>query len=317
MSVVFQPFNANQFTGERFFVIDKAVSIGGIPKDLQLKVRGGEGLKSFFFVQKLIKILLDKNFSRSLTLVAAGGGSLLDAVSFAASIYKRGVKIVKVPTTLLAAIDGVIGGKNAVNIKGVKNAAGTFYDGEVVIDLNLLNTLNEREILNGLGEIVKYTFLSEKIDGLYASYSLEKPLKLPSRELIEACVAYKNQIVSQDYYDKGARRVLNMGHTLGHAFEIIYNIPHGQAVLQGLYYELKLSYDLGLIDKETFLPALDKITKLIIPKKTLNIDKALRLCQNDKKNGSGIYFELYGGNYGTAGKVLTADALKEFLSNVF
>ncbi len=317
MNVIFKEFNTAEFGGEHFFVTDKAVKLENIPKDLHLQVKGGEKLKSFSFVQKLVKLLLEKNFSRGLTLVAVGGGSLIDAVSFVSSIYKRGINIVKVPATLLAAVDGAVGGKTAINVCKVKNAVGTFYDGEVIIDLKLLETLNEREIISGLGEIVKYTFLSQKIDKLYACYSLEKPLKIPSRELIEACVSYKSQITAQDYYDKGARRALNLGHTLAHAFEIIYKIPHGKAVLQGLYYELKLSNKLGLIDEETFFSSLDKIMRLVEPIKSLNIDKAIRLCENDKKNRGGISFELYAGNYCTANKILTAAQLKEFLSHVF
>lgn len=318
MSVIFKSFDPASFKGEVFFVVDSAIGLGeNIPFQSSLFVKGGENLKSFSFVQKLIKTLLDKNFSRNLTLVAVGGGSLLDAVGFAASIYKRGVKIVKVPTTLLAAVDGAIGGKNAINAGEIKNAAGSFYDGEVIIDLSLLKTLGEKDILNGLGEIVKYTFLKEEIDKLFCAYDTQKPLSLPSCELIEACAYYKSGVTERDFFDKGERRVLNAGHTLGHAFEVANKISHGKAVLQGLYFELKLSHKIGIIDKDTLTLSLEKIKKLITPLKTCNIDKILRVCENDKKNGRGISFMLFSGRYGAVEKELTKAQLKEFLEKCF
>lgn len=176
-------------------------------------------------------------------MIAIGGGALLDVAGLSAATYKRGMGLVYVPTTLLADVDASIGGKTAIDFEGVKNGVGTFYiPEEVLIAPAFLSTLPELELLSGWGEILKYSML--------AGFSVDEDVwgtaeVAPS--LIRRCIDYKIEAVASDPLDKGGRRqFLNLGHTLGHAFEALHlskdePVPHGIAVAAGLVMEGYLS----------------------------------------------------------------------------
>lgn len=182
-------------------------------------------------------------------LIALGGGVITDLVGFVASIYLRGVSLILIPTTLLAIVDATIGGKTAIDTPLGKNLIGTFYPAHAIIaDLDTLKTLPEKEWLNGLAEILKI--------GLVLDPSIwELAKKNPkSKELIEKAIEGKMAVVEKDPKEKGFRRILNFGHTIGHALEAVshYALSHGEAVAIGSIAEAHLSMHLGYLKQEDF-----------------------------------------------------------------
>jgi 3-dehydroquinate synthase len=181
-----------------------------------------------------IEFLLKQGISRNSTLYVFGGGATTDFGGFVASTILRGIKWVAIPTTLLAMIDGSIGGKVALNMTQGKNLIGSFHCPEkVMICGDFLTSLSEKEWMSGKGEVLKYGFLSKEIYDLILK-------KSPIEEIALACAKYKNEVVERDFRESGERILLNLGHTLGHAFETTLKIPHGQAVGMGLKYLFKI-----------------------------------------------------------------------------
>lgn len=199
-----------------------------------------ESQKSFTSVNKMLKFFINKNLSRHSTVVAIGGGTLLDTVGFTASIYKRGLNLIFIPTTLLAMADASIGGKNAINFNNVKNIIGTFYLPELIlINVNFLNSLNNMQIKSGLLEIVKTSLLFSYDFYKYIDYNILKILKNDITifsELIQRSVNYKVNIVINDLYDTNNRKLLNFGHTIAHSIELTRKLPHGIAVGYGMLF---------------------------------------------------------------------------------
>ena len=236
----------------------------------------GEDSKSFQHVEALCSWFLSKNLDKNGTVVAIGGGSVGDTVGFATSIYKRGVSVLHVPTTLIAQVDSSIGGKTAVNLCGVKNAVGSYHFGATLIDVDFLNTLDEAQMLSGYGEIIKYAMLDANVAKVLACGNGKLD------DLIAACVNCKKRICELDPYCKGARNKLNFGHTIGHALELSLGISHGVAVANGIYYETLLSTKLGRCNQAYFDEWGGKITqKFKIYPLTKEI---LALTLHDKKN---------------------------------
>lgn len=244
----------------------------------------GEEAKSFAQAENLCKWFLSKNLQRSGKVVAVGGGSIGDTVGFACSVYKRGgAHLTHVPTTLLAQIDSSIGGKTALDILDVKNAAGTYYNADTVIDVNFLKTLDDVQLKSGLGELLKYRMLCSDVNKAYSGQINE--------QVIRACVNYKQSLCAVDPYDNNVRRKLNFGHTLGHAMEITYNIPHGVAVANGLYYETLLAQKLNKCSEKYFTSWTDEIMNSF-EIFSLN-EKIINLTVADKKNAlCGVCFML-------------------------
>ncbi len=201
----------------------------------------GERSKTLTTLTHILGAMLGAGMTRSCTVIAFGGGVVGDVAGLAASLYMRGVRLVQVPTTLLSQVDSSVGGKTAVDFKGVKNIIGTFYQPcEVLADSLFLKTLPAREIRCGLGEIVKYGALDS---GIYAMLKGRRG-KLSDTGLLESvtahCIRHKARVVRADEHDlTGERKTLNLGHTTGHAFELYYKRKsHGEFVLIGMYYEL-------------------------------------------------------------------------------
>ena len=194
----------------------------------------GEACKNFKEVEKCLNFFLEKGVNRKSHLIVIGGGATSDFGGFVASILLRGISFSIIPTSLLSMIDSSIGGKTGVNSLRGKNLIGSFHLPENVwIDKEFLKTLPTPEIESGMGEILKYAFLDEEI------YQIIKD-KSPIEKTIRACVEYKNQVVKNDFLEAGNRKILNLGHSIGHALEVHYSISHGEAVRWGIFLVLNV-----------------------------------------------------------------------------
>lgn len=218
-------------------------------------VEGGEGLKDLehfpSHLQNIFKILAEHNH-RGLSIVAIGGGSITDFAGFVASIFKRGIDLILLPSSWLAAIDSAHGGKNGLNLNGLKNQIGTIYHPRRVYVVEaLLRSQSEAQIEDALGEFYKMALLTKKAWG--KQFISTAPLRPADylRFLPEA-IAEKYAIVSKDPLEtKGIRQILNLGHTLGHVIELEQKIPHGRAVAIGLKFAIEFSHDKGHLKTKT------------------------------------------------------------------
>lgn len=249
----------------------------------------GEKFKTRETKAKLEDQLLSHHFGRDSLFIALGGGVVSDLVGFLASTYCRGVPVVYIPTTLLGMVDAAIGGKTGVNTPCGKNMIGTFYPAqEVVIDDLFLSSLPSGEFVNGIVEMIKY--------GLIASPSLFQAMqKEPfSLDWIVESVSIKQQIVQQDPYEQtGLRRVLNLGHTVGHALEQLeqYQLPHGQAVAIGLLVSCYMSLRIGLLREEEFVAICAIFEFYKVPlrmKREYAYEEIMQSAKIDKKACKGV-----------------------------
>ena len=203
-------------------------------KVLFWKAPDGEKVKNMNDFQSAVEFFLDKGIHRNAHLVAIGGGATSDFAGFVAATILRGIEWSVIPTTLLSMVDASIGGKVAVNSKSGKNLIGAFHlPTNVWISPSFLDTLNANETLSGLGEVLKYCFLDYKIYDLVIR-------KVSIDEVINACAKLKEKLTEEDLKEVGIRKILNLGHSFGHAIEFIYSIPHGEAVMWGISLIFKL-----------------------------------------------------------------------------
>ena len=238
----------------------------------QYIIKEGEESKNINNYLEINKFLLDNNFSRHDLIIAVGGGVVGDLSAFVASTYKRGINFINVPTSTLAMIDSSVGGKTAINFEGVKNALGSFYQPKlVVIDFDVLKTLNERHFNNGLVEALKMGLLfSEELLNLFNNQ------KENIEKIITKSIEYKIKVVEQDELELNERRVLNLGHTFGHAFEISNKCLHGEGVAKGLMYVI--NNPLLKIRVKSILNKLNIPLNYFIDK-----EEVFNLIKNDKK----------------------------------
>lgn len=253
---------------------------------VEIVIKAGEQHKNLQTVQRIWKTLMKHHADRNALLINLGGGVVTDLGGFAASTYKRGIKFINIPTTLLAMVDAAIGGKTGIDFGGSKNQIGTFAEvEEVIIDPVFLETLPQREICSGLAEMLKYGFVA---DSNLLNVNLEN-----YQRYIARCGEIKREIVMQDPTEKGLRKVLNFGHTLGHAIEshcltTDYPLLHGEAVALGMLGALWLSVrQCGLDEKvlqdfESQLPML--LSEVEISLSESNIEPILGYLVHDKKN---------------------------------
>lgn len=202
-------------------------------------VKAGEESKSFETLQEILQLLLDKHFTREDVVIAVGGGVVGDLTGLAASLYARGIDWYNVPTTVLSQVDASVGGKTAINLGGYKNMVGTFYQPEgVLIDSEVLNTLPKRQIVNGLIEALKMGMImdEELVELLEGLGSSGEELLIDVDQVIGKAIGLKEKIVRDDEKEKGLRRILNYGHTIGHGFESAFEgrLLHGEAVACGM-----------------------------------------------------------------------------------
>ena len=212
-------------------------------------INANEKNKNQKTVNHILKVLLEKNFSRQDCLITVGGGITGDIGGFAASIFKRGLQFINIPTTLLAQVDSSVGGKTGVNTEYGKNLIGSFYQPQLVIsDINFLKSLPQREIICGYGEILKHSLITNKKFFNYLNLNVLNILKLKSpfieKAISESCKIKKN-VVENDEKEKNSRKVLNFGHTFAHAYEATLGyskrLNHGEAVLLGINTALRFS----------------------------------------------------------------------------
>ncbi len=212
----------------------------------------GESTKSLAYADKLLAQLMELGAGRSTFILGIGGGVICDIAGFAASVYMRGVRFGFISTSLLSQVDASIGGKNGVNLNGIKNIIGTFNQPEFVLcDPVMLSTLPSEEYLSGLAEVLKYAlirdvellgFIEDNIDRLLAADRDVLDIVIP------ACVKIKTSIVENDEKENGERRLLNFGHTTGHAIESLTGMAHGYAVAYGMVLAIHFSVEEGLLD---------------------------------------------------------------------
>lgn len=248
----------------------------------------GEGSKNLRNLTNILKFMVQNNMRRNGVVIAFGGGVIGDIAGLSASLYMRGVRLVQIPTTLLAQVDSSVGGKTAIDFEGVKNIIGTFYQPEEVIaDPRFLSTLPPREMRCGLGEIVKYGALDGQILKLLEAHSKNLFDIGFLEELTALCVRHKAAVVTEDEHDlNGKRKSLNLGHTTGHALELYYRKKsHGEYVLAGMFYELYIAQKMGICPQE-YAQRLKVLILSVLGETPVfkDISKAAALAKFDKKN---------------------------------
>ncbi len=279
--------------------------IDGIIKKYNIRkitIEGGEKNKSIDSVLKVWEVLSKEGADRKSLLINIGGGMLTDLGGFAASTFKRGMKFVNIPTTLLSQVDASIGGKTGINFNGLKNEIGVFKEPDaVIINTNFLKTIDKENFLSGYSEMIKHGFIkSPEHWKELQEYDLKDIDYEALQEIIARSVSVKDWHVQNDLTEQNIRKALNFGHTVGHAFEsfALYDnrpILHGYAVVYGMIVELYLSVKMcGFsIDelKNISQWILEKYGKFEISKK--NYEELYELMTHDKKNeGTRINFTL-------------------------
>lgn len=260
----------------------KNLNIKEIFKDKKVivwKTPEGEMTKTFKEYQSCLEFFLEKGVHRHSHIVAFGGGALSDFAGFIASTILRGIKWTIIPSTLLSMVDAAIGGKVAINSNSGKNLIGAFYPPEkVLISDFFLSTLPEEELKSGKGEVLKYAFLDKDIHELILQ-------KSGLFKIIEACANFKLKVTSNDLTESDQRKILNLGHTLGHAIERIYRLPHGEAVVWGMAIFFKI------FEKEEFIKKLQELKMCLDweeanppwKHKTFPLDDIINYISKDKK----------------------------------
>lgn len=255
----------------------------------------GESQKTLQTVQHLYQILMENHFDRDDFLVALGGGVIGDITGFTAATYLRGISYIQVPTTLLAQTDSSIGGKTGVDFVGYKNMIGAFYPPKTVImNLNTLNTLPHRQFAAGMAEIIKYGLIWNATFFNWLTVHGAQILSLDQTDLlqmIQSCCEYKRDVVQKDPKDRGIRKILNYGHTLGHALEKYKNFSllHGECVGLGMLAAARISRDRGLLsvaEEETIRSALS-FYSLPTCTEISDPDALMQMMFSDKKISAG------------------------------
>jgi len=291
-----------------------------------LELPDGERFKQWNQVERVCSWLLDHGVHRGATVVGVGGGVLTDMVGFAAAVYLRGISWIALPTTLLAMVDASVGGKTGVNLPQGKNLLGCFWPPLLVVaDVATLVTLPPRELRAGMAEVVKSAWIGDR--GMLAL--LDRELTdyqcLPIerwQELVVGCVKVKAEVVSEDEREAGRRQALNLGHTLGHAFEAAteyQRLLHGEAVSWGLLGEAVIATSRGLLSGDNLhrlrtaieylrpLPRVDDITA----------DVVLEHIAHDKKRDDlGIAWALPSDDGVALGSRVSADEVREALAEI-
>jgi len=243
----------------------------------------GESSKNAETFLSILNFLADEKLSRSDVVIALGGGVVGDITGFAAACYMRGTKFVQIPTTLLAMVDSSVGGKTAINLIAGKNLAGVFYQPDTVIcDVSLLSSLTVETWRDGYAEVIKY--------GVIADHALFNSLKTPAclkiEDVIARCVEIKRDIVAKDEFEKSSRKVLNFGHTIGHAIELLsdYNISHGHAIAAGMAIVTRAAVRMGMCGTSSANDIIQILRHNELPINTqYEANRLTDACLSDKK----------------------------------
>lgn len=259
-------------------------------------VPADESAKNIRHAEEVWTQMVEMGCDRSSILLAIGGGVVGDLGGFVAATYMRGIPFIQIPTTLLAMIDSAIGGKTAVNLAAGKNLVGAIYQPKaVLVDPGFLQTLPRRNVISSLAEAIKYGFIRDKsiFNTMEARY--DDLVSLNDEGLLSEIIAkscnIKAQIVSNDQFENGERRLLNYGHTIGHAFETIQaygGLYHGEAVLYGMKCANFISHKKGLLNDSEFEVAQKLLYRFDLPELgKVPADKVLAVVAHDKKNING------------------------------
>ncbi len=294
--------------GQKWAIISQATLMEKFGSDLleSLKETGfdvnlitipvGEKAKTLSQIELISEKLLKMKYDRSSVLLGLGGGVVGDITGFIAATYMRGISYMHIPTTLLAMVDSSVGGKTGVNLQSAKNSVGAIYQPLAVFsDPNLLGTLPRREIVSGFAEILKYGAIKDKIFFEQLSSQLNNIINIDDLDYLEKVIyracGIKVEIVEQDENDHGIRRILNFGHTIGHALEASLGyeeLRHGEAVAYGMLGSGYISNAKGLLSDNNWSLLKSTINNLPLPKlPTLDPEEILNIIRNDKKIRAG------------------------------
>jgi len=319
-------------------VIDKNVPSkfrSKLIKNLKVNIKktyifnANERNKSQKNVDLIQKILFKNRFHRDDCVIALGGGITGDLVGYSASTYKRGINFINIPTTLLSQVDSSIGGKTGINNSHGKNLIGSFYQPNLVIsDIEVLRSLNSREIICGYAEILKSSLLDsyKKFEYLDKNFNDIINLKQPfiANAILNSC-KLKKEIVEKDETEKNLRKVLNLGHTFAHAYEshlgFSSKLNHGEAVIFGIKNAVNFSHDNKILKNKTYNLIINHLKKIPLNKsfeelfKLKDINKIISFMKSDKKNNSNNINIILIKNFGIIKKNSQIDqiSLKKFL----
>jgi len=271
--------------------------LGALPADFVydvIEVDAGEENKNIDFCIGIWKMLLDFGAERNSLLINLGGGVVTDMGGFAASTYKRGIDFIQIPTTLLSQVDASIGGKTGIDLDTVKNIIGTFTQPQAVfINVDFLKTLDKRQLVSGFAEMIKHAFI---FDANYYQELKAFDFDHPSEAMIYRSVQIKNEVVKEDPKESGLRKILNFGHTIGHAVET-YSIDndkdslvHGEAIAIGMICEAYLSHKYNGLSEEDLQQVVSSI-RGVFPDydlKSETFPNLIEIMKNDKKNVDGM-----------------------------
>ncbi len=265
-----------------------------LPKHTLIRMPAGESHKHLATCEIVWAALTKANFDRHGLVLNLGGGVIGDLGGFCAATYKRGIAFAQLPTTLLSQVDASVGGKLGIDFQGLKNHIGVFQlPDAVLIDTAFLSSLPERELRSGFAEVIKHCLIADADEWVrLRRYDLED---LDWNRTVAHSVAIKQRVVEQDPTEKGLRKILNFGHTLGHAVETHFldrpkgRLLHGEAIAAGMVMEAFLSYKLGMIE-ETLLQQIEEYLFAVYGRVSLKIEDREPILVNtlqDKKNRSG------------------------------
>ena len=307
------------------FLTDKNIAAAH-PQKLEgyrtITIEPGEKFKQQSTIDAVIRQLIDWEINKEDTLVGIGGGVISDLAGYAASIYKRGMNLVLVPTSLLAMIDASLGGKNGVDVGAYKNMAGTIYQPvSIWYDFDFLNTLPVEEWKNGMAEMIKHACIAD--EGMFEfleSLNLHRIMDDPAlvADLVERNVGIKMDIVTRDEFDMHDRQLLNFGHTIGHAIEKLLDLPHGHAVSIGMVSACALSEKAANLDFEEAAKIVSILAQYQLPVDIeTDIDKVFEALRKDKKrSGNDINFVLINKIGSAFAKKIPVEFIRQNLKNL-
>lgn len=299
-----EPYNK----GQMFFVVSQETILKHYQPVLDQLAEAGfrfvthvvpadESAKNISYAEELWTAMVQAGCDRSSMLLALGGGVVGDLGGFVASTYMRGIDVVQIPTTLLAMIDSAIGGKTAVNLPAGKNLVGRIYQPKmVIVDPGFLETLPKRNVVSSMAEAIKYGFIKEKRIFDLMDKRFDDMVALDDEELlldiISSSCRIKGDVVVNDQFENGERRLLNYGHTIGHALEAIHayqGLYHGEGVLYGMKCANYISWKKGLLSDQEYQDSQSALDKFPLPELgDVDPDKVLEIVGHDKKNINGM-----------------------------
>jgi 3-dehydroquinate synthase len=285
-------------------------------------IPAGEAAKQLQTIEYVVGELLKRGAQRSTRIVGLGGGVVTDIAGFAASIYMRGVQFGFIPTTLLGMVDASIGGKNGVDVGLYKNIAGSFRQPQFILhDISFLRTLKDEEWRNGFAEIIKYACVFDKNmfdDLMRHDVDYYRSDEMALQEIIKTCVDLKNKVVLADEREQHERKLLNFGHTLGHAIENMYSLSHGQAISIGMVAACVIAEDVSGLDPDVTEQVRTLLKKYWLPTEIeFNTDSVMEIMMKDKKRMGDQIDYILPENTGKAGiEKLSAEQIRQSLKRM-